>query len=132
MTKQYPKWGGHYEKRRRNPWNKWWISNTGLNHCKYNTFENKKTTDIKLNNRVQIAEPLDVTFETKNNNLKIEVMKVVDSFHKRDDKTEFSYLNQSERDGADKVLAEIKAKRAVVHETDNSKKKTCYRPTSEL
>ena len=56
-------------------------------HKNFVTFENKKATDMKLNKRVKIAQPLDIAFETKCSNLKIEILKSVDEFQDNNKRT---------------------------------------------
>ena len=55
-------------------------------------------------------------------------MKTLNEFQDKYSKTEYSNLNQSERDGANKVLEQVTTNKAVVYQTDKSKRIVIDKP----
>ena len=85
---------------------------------------------MKCNKRVYLIEPNDLQFETKCENLKVEILKVYDQWKKENKNVEFSNLSHEEHEGLKELQKKIENNEIVVKHTDKSKRFAVETPES--
>ena len=85
-------------------------------------FHSVRATELKSNKRVNIVEHNDLLHETKCEFLKIKMMETTRKWMNEHDNLKYSNLSEDLRQGLDELLENVNNKKAVVFETDKSKK----------
>ena len=91
-----------------------------------------KATSMKCNKRVKIVEPSDITFETKCESLKLEILNVYRKWMNENQNIDFSNLNPEELEGLNNVKKKVRDKQLLILHTDKSKKFAIESPESYL
>ena len=85
-------------------------------------FKNIRATELNSNKRVNIVNNGDLQFETKSENLKMEIMKTVRKYINENENVKYSNLPVDEREGLEECETFVNEGKAVIFETDKSKK----------
>ena len=99
-------------------------SKTNDMHQKEINFKNMKATELKSNKRVNMVGNGDIHFETKSENLKVELMKTTRKYmnENKDKNLQFYNLALDEKEGLKECKSNVDEGKAVIFETDKSKK----------
>ena len=89
-----------------------------------------RATETKFNKRVYFVAPNDLEFETKCNNLNIELTKGVKSWMENRTDLKQCNLNKEEKEGLIELNEMIQDKKCVVFQTDKSKKASIDVPSN--
>ena len=91
--------------------------------------QNIRATELKSNKRVNIVECCDLHFETKCENLKVEMMKTVNTYKKENKSIKYSNLPEDEREGLESIMDRVDKNEIKIIETDKSKKFSVNTPS---
>ena len=93
-------------------------------------FRNIRATELNSNKRVNIVGNANLEFETKSENLKMELMKTVRKYINENENVQYSNIPVEEREGLKDCKANVDEGKAVIFETDKSKKFSINTPGS--
>ena len=94
--------------------------------------QNIRATELKLNKRVNLVENCDMHFETKCENLKVEIMKTVKTYKKENRNIKYSNLLPDEREGLESIIQRTEENELKIIDTDNSKRFSVNTPTQYI